>query len=127
MGYDKNQLMKAITEAESYDGPSIVIAYAPCINHGLDMSMTQKEEKLAVDSGYWILYRYDPRLKEEGKNPLQLDSKEPSVDVTELLDNERRYSSLKHNFPENYDQYRSEMEKFVKERYDKYKKMAELL
>jgi len=127
MGYDKNQLMKAITEAESYDGPSIVIAYAPCINHGLDMSLTQKEEKLAVDSGYWILYRYDPRLKEVGKNPLQLDSKEPTAKVTELLDNERRYSSLKHTFPENYDQYRSEMEKFVKERYAKYKKMTELL
>jgi len=125
MGYDKNQLIKALVEAESYDGPSIIIAYAPCINHGLDMSLTQKEEKLAVESGYWINYRFDPRLKEMGKNPLQLDSKEPSVAVTELLDKEKRYSSLKHSFPESYKEFRAEIEKFVKERYASYKRLAE--
>ena len=125
MGYDKNQLTKAITEAESYDGPAIIIAYAPCINHGLDMALTQKEEKLAVDSGYWILYRYDPRLKEQGKNPLQLDSKEPVEPVTKLLDNEKRYSSLKNSFPEKFTTYRGEIEKFVKERYAAYKRLAE--
>jgi len=125
MGYDKNQLIKAMIEAESYDGPSIIIAYAPCINHGIDMTKTQKEEKLAVESGYWLLYRYDPRRKAEGKNPFQLDSKEPKLPVTELLDNERRYTTLKTTFPENYDEYRKEIEKFVKERYESYKRLAE--
>ncbi len=125
MGADKNQLMKAVVEAENYDGPSIIIAYAPCINHGLDMAQTQKEEKLAVDSGYWILYRYNPELKKEGKNPLQLDSKEPSVSVTDLLDNEKRYSSLQGSFPELFEKYREEMKSFVTNRYKAYKKMAE--
>ncbi|MCB5230627.1 MAG: pyruvate:ferredoxin (flavodoxin) oxidoreductase [Candidatus Cloacimonas sp.] len=125
MGYDKNQLIKAMIEAESYDGPSIIIAYAPCINHGIDMTKTQKEEKLAVESGYWLLYRYDPRRKAEGKNPFQLDSKEPKLPVTDLLDNERRYTTLKTTFPENYEEYRKEIEKFVKERYESYKRLAE--
>ncbi len=126
MGYDKNQLMKAITEAENYDGPSIIIAYAPCINHGVDMSLTQKEEKLAVDSGYWINYRYNPELKKEGKNPLQLDSKEPKVPVTDFLDKEKRYSSLKSSFPEKFNEYREEIVKFIKDRYQHYKKLSEL-
>jgi pyruvate-ferredoxin/flavodoxin oxidoreductase len=125
MGYDKNQLIKAMLEAESYDGPSIIIAYAPCINHGIDMTKTQKEEKLAVESGYWLLYRYDPRRKAEGKNPFQLDSKEPKLPVTDLLDNERRYTTLKTTFPENHEEYRQEIAKFVKERYESYKRLAE--
>ena len=69
MGANKNQLVKAITEAEASEGPSIIIAYAPCINHGIDMSKTQQEEKKAVETGYWVLYRYNPQLKGEGKNP----------------------------------------------------------
>ncbi len=75
MGANKNQVLKAILEAESYDGPSLIIAYAPCINHGINMGRSQNEEKLAVEAGYWPLYRFDPRLKEEGKNPFTLDSK----------------------------------------------------
>lgn len=126
MGYDKNQLMKAITEAENYDGPSIIIAYAPCINHGMDMSLTQKEEKLAVESGYWINYRYNPQLKKEGKNPLQLDSKEPKVPVTDFLDKEKRYSSLKNNFPEKFEEYRQQIVKFIEERFAYYKKLSEM-
>jgi len=73
MGANKNQLLKALLEAESYQGPSLLIAYAPCINHGINMGRSQYEEKLAVESGYWPLYRFDPRLKQEGKNPFMLD------------------------------------------------------
>ncbi len=78
--------------------PSIVIAYAPCINHGFDMSLSQKHQKLAVDAGYWLLYRYNPLNKQEGKNPLTLDSKEPTVSVQEFLDSENRYADSKTSF-----------------------------
>jgi pyruvate-ferredoxin/flavodoxin oxidoreductase len=125
MGANKNQALKAIQEAEAYDGPSIIIAYAPCINHGLDMRNTQKEEKKAVDSGYWILYRYNPALKNEGKNPFILDSKEPSVPVADFLKGEKRYTSLETTFPEKVDEFRAEFDKYVKERYLKYKRMTE--
>ena len=81
MGADNNQVLKAMVEAESYNGPSIIIAYAPCINHGIKggMGIAQLEEKKAVDAGYWNLFRYDPRLAAEGKNPFQLDSKAPTL------------------------------------------------
>ena len=125
MGANKNQFVKAIKEAEEYDGPAIVLAYAPCINHGIDMSKAQKEEKAAVDSGYWILYRYNPELKSEGKNPLILDSKEPKLDVTEFLEGEKRYNSLNLTFPDKVKEYREGMKKFVTESYNKYKKMSE--
>lgn len=96
MGADKNQTLKAIAEAESYSGVSIIIAYAPCINHGLvaGMGCAQLEAKRAVESGYWGLYRHDPRLKAQGKNPFMLDSKEPTMDFNEFLMGEVRYSSL---------------------------------
>jgi len=119
------QLLKAVSEAEAYNGPSIIIAYAPCINHGIDMGQAQNEEKKAVDTGYWLLYRYNPMLKAEGKNPLILDSKEPQLNVTEFLKGERRYSSLKVTFPEKVEGYWTEFDKFAKERYEMYKKMAE--
>ncbi|MBN2461202.1 MAG: pyruvate:ferredoxin (flavodoxin) oxidoreductase [Candidatus Cloacimonetes bacterium] len=125
MGANKAQALKAIKEAEAYNGPSIIIAYAPCINHGIDMAYTQKEEKKAVDSGYWILYRFNPDLKKEGKNPLILDSKEPTVDVIDFLKGEKRYTSLERIFPEKVDYYRSEFTKYVKERYEYYKALAE--
>ncbi|RKY82421.1 pyruvate:ferredoxin (flavodoxin) oxidoreductase [candidate division KSB1 bacterium] len=125
MGANRSQLLKAIVEAEAYDGPSIIIAYAPCINHGFDMAFTQQEEKKAVDSGYWLLYRYNPALKKEGKNPLILDSKEPKVPVKEFFEGERRYASLKQTFPDNVEKYWKEAEVFVKERYEMYKRMAE--
>ncbi len=127
MGADKNQAIKAMKEAEEYNGPSIIISYAPCINHGLDMTQTMKEEKLAVDSGYWLLYRYNPMLKAEGKNPLILDSKEPKADVNKLLDNEKRYTALKLTSPENVEKYRKGLQKFIIERYKKYKKLSEAL
>ena len=125
MGANKNQLIKAITEAEAYDGPAIIIAYAPCINHGFDMAFTQQEEKKAVDSGYWMLYRYNPDLKKEGKNPFILDSKEPTVDVKEFLAGEKRYTSLKQTFPDRVEGYWTEMQKVVAQRYAMYKRMAE--
>ncbi len=125
MGANKNQLLKALVEAEAYKGPSIIIAYAPCINHGIDMSFTQQEEKKAVDSGYWVLYRYNPMLKKEGKNPFILDSKEPQIPVQEFLEGEKRYSSLKISFPEKVQDYWPQFQEVVKERYAYYKKLAE--
>jgi len=125
MGANKNQLIKAVTEAEAYKGPSIIIAYAPCINHGFDMSHTQQEEMKAVESGYWFLYRYNPELKKEGKNPFILDSKEPKMDVREFLKGETRYTSLKQTFPERVDDYWNKFAKVVKERYAMYKEMTE--
>ena len=96
MGADYNQCLKAFQEAESYNGPSIIIAYAPCINHGIKkgMSKAQTEEKLAVESGYWNNFRFDPRKAEEGKNPFTLDSKAPTGDYQEFLMGEVRYASL---------------------------------
>ncbi|MBQ8623278.1 MAG: pyruvate:ferredoxin (flavodoxin) oxidoreductase [Oscillospiraceae bacterium] len=102
MGADYNQCIKAIAEAESYNGPSIIIGYAPCINHGIKggMSIAQTEEKKAVEAGYWHLFRYDPRLAAEGKNSFQLDSKAPTGDYKAFLMNEVRYNSLARANPE---------------------------
>ena len=101
MGYDKNQFMKAITEAEQYDGPSLIICYAPCINHGLreGMGRTQANMKQAVEAGYWHLYRFNPALKEEGKNPFSLDSKEPTASFRDFLLAQTRYTSLMRSYP----------------------------
>ncbi len=125
MGANKVQALKAIEEAEAYPGPSIVIAYAPCINHGIDMSLTQKEEKRAVDTGYWLLYRYNPLNKLEGKNPLMLDSKEPTVSLDDFLDNEKRYSALKAINAEKSKEYHIALQQFLKERYEYYKKLSQ--
>jgi pyruvate-ferredoxin/flavodoxin oxidoreductase len=127
MGANKNQFLKAIKEAESYPGPSLIICYAPCINHGIKKGMgkTQEEEKLAVDAGYWPLYRYDPRLAEEGKNPFQLDSKEPNGTLKEFIMGEVRYNSLTRTFPNEAKRLHELLEKDVSERYKKYKSMAE--
>ena len=101
-GADYNQCIKAIAEAESYNGPSLVIAYAPCINHGIKggMSIAQSEEKKAVEAGYWHLYRFDPRLTAEGKNPFQLDSKAPSASYKDFIMGEVRYNALARSNPE---------------------------
>ncbi|MDP4108933.1 MAG: thiamine pyrophosphate-dependent enzyme, partial [Bacillota bacterium] len=97
MGADMNQTIKAVTEAESYPGPSLIIAYSPCISHGIKngMSSSMLEEKRAVESGYWQLYRYDPRLIKDGKNPFILDSKKPSIPYRDFLSGELRFSQLK--------------------------------
>jgi pyruvate-ferredoxin/flavodoxin oxidoreductase len=124
MGANKNQLMKALVEAESYPGASLIIAYAPCINHGFNMGRSQNEEKKAVEAGYWTLYRYDPRLREEGKNPFVLDSKEPTGDFREFLMGEVRYSSLTRAFPDKAEELFQKAEQDMKERYETYKQMA---
>jgi len=125
MGANMNQCIKAFQEAESYDGPSIIIAYSPCINHGINMKKTQAEERLAVDSGYWILYRYNPLLAKEGKNPLQLDSKEPKLEYGDFLKNEVRYRTLTQQFPEIAKELFARAADEAKKRYASYKKMAE--
>ena len=115
-------------EAEAHKGPSLVIAYAPCINHGIAKSMkvSQAEQKLAVECGYWHLYRYDPRRIAEGKNPFQLDSKEPDTDkVMDFLMGENRFASLKNNFPDKADALYAKEVEDVKARYERYKKLAE--
>ena len=125
MGANKNQLLKALIEAENYQGPSLIIAYAPCINHGINMGLSQEEEKKAVATGYWPLYRYNPALKKEGKNPFILDSKEPAGDFKEFLLGEVRYSSLTRTFPEQAETLFKKAEEDMKERYDTYKRLAE--
>ncbi|MBR3149457.1 MAG: pyruvate:ferredoxin (flavodoxin) oxidoreductase [Eubacterium sp.] len=99
MGADYNQCLKAFQEAAAYNGPSIVICYAPCINHGIKMPFNQTEQKKAVAAGYWNLFRYNPALAAQGKNPFSLDSKAPSADYIEFIEGETRYSALKRSFP----------------------------
>jgi len=127
MGASKNQLVKALKEAESYPGPSLIIAYSPCINHGLKTGMgkSQEEEKLAVESGYWPLYRYDPRLAEEGKNPFQLDYKEPDGTIHDFLMREVRYAALTKTFPEEAKKLHKRLEDGVVTKYKSYKAMAD--
>ena len=123
MGADNNQTLKAIREAEAYPGPSLIIAYSPCINHGIkgtknmkrNMGRSQNEEKLAVDCGYWHLWRYDPRLADEGKNPFQLDSKAPNfADFREFLLGEVRYSAVAKAYPAEAEELFAEAEKMAK-------------
>jgi pyruvate-ferredoxin/flavodoxin oxidoreductase len=94
MGANDQQTLRALIEAESYDGPSIVIAYSPCIAHGYDMAKSLEQAKLAVQSGHWPMYRYDPRLAEQGPNPLIIESKEPSIPISQYAYNETRYKML---------------------------------
>ena len=124
MGASQSQLVKALTEAEAYHGPSLIIAYAPCINHGLNMGKSQEEIKRAVDCGYWQLYRYNPTLIDEGKNPFILDSKEPTGDYQEFIKGETRYASLAKTKPEIAETLFAKSEKDAKERVEKYKKLA---
>src|SRR6056297_239313 len=125
MGANRNQLLKAMVEAEQYDGPSIIIAYSPCINHGMNMGHSQKEEKLAVETGFWPLYRYNPELKKEGKNPFILEYKGPQKDVRELIDNEVRFKTLEKSFPEEAERLQKLLKENIKERYEQYKNFAE--
>ncbi|WP_294377708.1 pyruvate:ferredoxin (flavodoxin) oxidoreductase [uncultured Clostridium sp.] len=126
MGADKNQTIKALVEAENYDGPSLIIAYSPCINHGIKigMSNSQEEEKKAVECGYWNLYRYNPSLCGSGKNPFSLDSKDPKGDLKEFLMGEVRYSSLAKVFPEEAEKLFDKNEKDSKDRLAVYKRLA---
>ena len=127
LGADPNQLIKASKVAEAYNGPSIIIAYAPCINHGIKggMGNAQHEMKRAVDCGYWHLYRYNPLLKEEGKNPFILDSKEPQQSFREYLMGETRYAALTRTFPDIAEELFAKAEEFAKKKYETYKELAD--
>jgi pyruvate-ferredoxin/flavodoxin oxidoreductase len=127
MGANMNHTIKTIMEAEAYDGPSLIIAYAPCISHGIKTGMGTSiaEEKKAVESGYWHLYRYNPMAKEQSKNPFSLDSKEPTKSFKDFIHGEIRYSSLINVFPEIADEMFTVAEQHAKERYENYKRMAE--
>ena len=128
MGADFNQAVKAIAEAEAYPGPSLIIAYAPCINHGIKkgMSKAQTEEELAVKSGYWHCFRYNPALKAEGKAAFSLDSKAPTESYQEFLDGEVRYNSLKRANPEKAARLFAKSESEAKERYAYLQKLITL-
>ena len=125
MGYNKQQFLNAIVEAEAYDGPSLIICYAPCINHGIKMANSQLEEKKAVESGYWHLYRYNPTKIDAGENPFTLDSKAPTSSYQEFIMGETRYSSLKKAQPEVADKLFAISEKENEDRLAKYQRLAE--
>ncbi|MCK4548441.1 MAG: pyruvate:ferredoxin (flavodoxin) oxidoreductase [Candidatus Eisenbacteria sp.] len=126
MGANKNQTVKAFTEAEQYPGPSLIIAYCPCISHGIKagMAKSQEEQKLAVQSGYWPLYRFNPLLADQGKNPFQLDSKEPDGRLREYLMGEVRYATLTKSFPEEAEKLHAALEKDFMGRYERLAAMA---
>ncbi len=127
MGANMNQFMKAIQEAEAHKGPSLIICYAPCVNHGIKggMSRTQTREKQAVESGYWHLWRYVPELKAQGKNPFVLDSKDPTGSFQDFINSEVRYTSLKQTFPEVAEELFKAAEENAKERLETYKRAAQ--
>ncbi len=128
MGADKNQTIKAIAEAESYHGPSLIIGYAPCEMHGVKGGMTncQNEMKRAVDAGYWNMFRFDPRKKAEGKNPFTIDSKAPTADYREFIESETRYSRLQRAFPERAEELFDKAAAASKDRYEYLGKLAKL-
>ncbi|HEY8391058.1 MAG TPA: pyruvate:ferredoxin (flavodoxin) oxidoreductase, partial [Clostridia bacterium] len=125
MGANMNQVLKAMIEAEKYKGPSLIIAYATCINHGIDMSNGQLETKKAVESGYWHLYRYNPELAEQGKNPFILDSKEPTGDYKEFILKETRYSALQKTNPDAASKLFEKAQNDAKARLANYQKLAQ--
>ncbi len=126
MGASQNQTVKAFAEAEAYDGPSLIIAYAHCIAHGIDMAHGVDEQKRAVNSGHWVLFRYDPTLREKGKNPFQLDSKEPSIPFEEFTRYENRFRALKARDPEAAAEMTATAQKEIEERFKYYQHIAEM-
>jgi pyruvate-ferredoxin/flavodoxin oxidoreductase len=127
MGANKQQTLKAFLEAEAYPGPSLILCYAPCINQGLKKGMgkSQEEEKRAVECGYWPLYRFNPLLADEGKNPFILESKAPDGTIQEFLKGENRFASLEKTFPEESKRLRAQIEKEVNAHYAVLRRMAE--
>ena len=127
MGADPAQTLRALKEAESYPGPSLVIAYCPCINHGLKtgMAYSQQEEKDAVECGYWALYRYDPRRAEKGEAPFILDSKAPTKPFRDFLMNEVRFTSLVKKFPDQAEELLAKTERDAMDRLATYRALAE--
>ena len=127
MGADYNQFVKAVVEAEAYDGPSLIIAYAPCISHGIKEGMGRSvaNEEQAVKAGYWHLYRHNPVLRKEGKNPFSLDSKEPTESFRDFLMGQVRYSAIAKQFPEEAEELFTMAEESAKDRLDSYKRLAD--
>ena len=124
MGAKDEHTLKAFLEAEAYNGPSIIIAYSHCIAHGIDMNAPLKQQKMAVDSGQWLLYKYNPELTKKGENPLSLDSKAPKLPVAEYMNSENRFKMLKKSHPEIASQYYKEAQVFVEDRYKYYEYLA---
>jgi pyruvate-ferredoxin/flavodoxin oxidoreductase len=125
MGYSDQQTLRALLEADAFPGTSLIIAYSHCINHGLDLRKGISQQKLAVESGAWPLFRYNPMLKAEGKNPLILDSKEPTADIGEYMYNEIRFRALKQSGPERAAELLEVARRDAKERYAFYKYLAD--
>ncbi|SHK04436.1 pyruvate:ferredoxin (flavodoxin) oxidoreductase [Paramaledivibacter caminithermalis] len=128
MGANMNHTLKAFIEAEKYKGPSLIIAYAPCINHGIKTGMgtSVEQEKKAVEAGYWHLYRYNPQLKQQAKNPFILDSKEPKGSFRDYILGEVRFAQIQNTFPDIAEELYIKAEKDAKERYETYKRLAEM-
>lgn len=126
MGANDAQTVRAFREAESYDGPSLIIAYSPCIAHGIDMTKGLDQQQLAMDSGHWPIYRYDPRLEAENKNPLQLDFRGPKIPLEEYVYNETRYSMLKRSDPEAAAALLADAQEAVNKHWRRYQQMAEM-
>jgi pyruvate-ferredoxin/flavodoxin oxidoreductase len=125
MSANPAQVIKAMNEAEAYPGPSLIIAYSPCINHGINMSFSQATTRKAVEAGYWNLFRYNPLLAEEGKNPMVLDSKDPSASYQDFIRSEVRYTSLLKTFPDDAERLFKDAEEEAAQRWARYKKLAE--
>ena len=126
MGANPNQAVKAFVEAESYPGPSLIIAYSQCINHGIDMTNGYEQQRKAVECGHWPLYRFNPLLAAEGKNPLQLDSKPPTIQFADYAYNENRYRTLKQSNPEEAARLMALAEKDVTSRFNLMQQLAAL-
>jgi pyruvate-ferredoxin/flavodoxin oxidoreductase len=124
MGANDAQTLRAIQEAESYEGPSLIIAYSHCIAHGINMAKGMEQQRLAVESGYWPLYRYDPRLRAEGKNPFQLDSKPPKIRFRDYAMNETRYRMLMQSDPEAAEALMTEAEELIAQRWKELERLA---
>lgn len=126
MGSNDTQTVKAFMEAEAHDGPSIILAYSQCIAHGIDMATGMQQQKKAVDTGHWLLYRYNPALAEMGKNPLKVDSKEPKVHISEYFDSENRFRSLRKIMPERAAMLMEKADKAAKKKYSHYRDLASI-
>ena len=125
MGANKQQLVTALTEAEAYDGPALIIAYSTCIAHGFNMRKSMQEQKLAVDSGFWQLYRFNPALKAEGKNPFILDSKAPTASLREFFEGENRFATLKKSYPAQAEELFALAERETQNRRKLYERLAQ--
>ncbi len=120
------QTLRTFMEAEAYPGPSLIIAYSPCIAHGIDLKNNLKQQDLAIKSGHWQLFRFDPRRAGKGENPLQLDSKEPSIPFNEFADTEVRFSMLRRTHPEQAEEFMRKSGEQARAKFDLYKQLANI-